>query len=379
MRPDISHLQRNATGQFALHVERVLLHARRARVRIDDGEALSDTGQIAQRASGRPGETAGERVGKTVRRRGVAVVGRHIRRCRRVPRRVIRRADGELRRPIQAVTAADGGLGRHLPRQTDAWPQLVQVRIADVDAVAVYAREFDYALGQDPRDIGGQRIRRRRVKTNHHRVVPFLQAVLALPAHTHVHGQRSGDANVVLKVRAVVIGELVELGWDVAGAGGRRAQQHVGQVRSGAGYRGHRRGACENAVERKRARAVGEIVAVVMNAPVIEAALEIVAPLEFREPSGKILRVVHIVKIIVRPQAVLRRHGDVGERGRGDGGHVTRVEAQGRQIESLADLIPVIREAIEAVANGQYGGRRDGQDVVELRGVHLAIQQPLVW
>src|ERR1019366_1101533 len=46
---------------------------------------------------------------------GVALLGRHVRRCRRVPRRVVWRADGELRRPVQAVTAADGGLGRHLP------------------------------------------------------------------------------------------------------------------------------------------------------------------------------------------------------------------------------------------------------------------------
>ena len=83
---------------------------------------------------------------------------------------------------------------------------------------------------------------------------------------------------------------------------------------------------------------------------VVLGALEIVAPLEFRESRGKVLRVVHVVEVIVRAHTVLRRHGDVGERGRGDGGRVTWVEAKARQIEALADLIAVIREALREVS-----------------------------
>src|ERR1035441_893504 len=87
---------------------------------------------------------------------------------------------------------------------------------------------------------------------------------------------------------------------------------------------------------------------------------------------------VHVVEVIVCSQAVLRRHGDVGERGRGYGGYVTWVESQARQIEALADLIAVVREAIEPVANGEDSGGRDGQDVIELSGVHAPHQPPLV-
>ena len=188
VRAHVGQFQRDAKGEFPLHVQRVLLHARRAPVLIDDAEALTDAGQIAEAAAGGPGHAGREGIGEAIRGSGVAVVGSDIRRGGREAGRVVRRADGELGSPEEAVATAKRGLRRYLPGHAGAWSELVHVGIHDVDAVAVDAGEFDHTLGQNTSYAGGQRIDGPGVKAYDHGVIFLLQAVFPLPAHADIDG-----------------------------------------------------------------------------------------------------------------------------------------------------------------------------------------------
>ena len=315
VRPHVTNFHRDSEGQFTLDVERVLLHPRRTRIRVDDRKVLSDARQVAQSAARRLCKAGRERIVDVVRGRRIAVVGRDVACGRRETGRIIRRTDGELRRPKQTVAAANRGLGIDLPGQADTWRELVQVGVADVDAVAVDARELDHALRQDPGHISRQRIHALGVEPNHHRVVLFLQAILAFPPHAHVHGQRFCQADVVLEIRAIVVGVFVELSRNVAGARGSRAQQHVRHIGARAGNGRQRCRSREHAVKREGAGAVGEIVAIVVNAAIVEAGLQIVLALILRDASREVRRVVHVVEVIIRPQTVLGGHRYVGKCG----------------------------------------------------------------
>ena len=66
LRTDIADLGGDAERQFALDVERVLLHIGRSRVRIDQREALADAGQTARACCRRAAESA---VGNGIRER----------------------------------------------------------------------------------------------------------------------------------------------------------------------------------------------------------------------------------------------------------------------------------------------------------------------
>src|SRR5258708_7719145 len=188
------------------------MHARRFRIGIDNRQALPDAGQAAERAAGGQRERTVERINQVVGGRRVAVVGGDVAGRRGKAGGIVRSPDSELRRPEKAVAAANRGLGIHLPGDADAGRVLVEIRIANVDAVAVDSRKLDHSLGYDAGYAGGQRIHRLLVESDHHVVVLLLQPVLAFVAQTDVNGQPLVDANIVLHVGAVVIGELVQLG-----------------------------------------------------------------------------------------------------------------------------------------------------------------------
>ena len=171
-------------GSCALNVDRELLDARRPRIRIDDREALPDAGESAQRISGRYCESG----------RGTDSSG-----CWPAwsCRRWMRRRSWSRCNPADCTACRWRTAAPRTARSRRGWSvfgatcqarpmrgaELVEVRIAHVNAVAVDPGEFDHALGQNPSHIRRQRIHRLGIETDHHGVVLFLQAVLALPPH----------------------------------------------------------------------------------------------------------------------------------------------------------------------------------------------------
>src|SRR5262249_27412645 len=116
----------------------------------------------------------------------------------------------------------------------------------------------------------------------------------------------------------------------------------------------------------------------VMYASIIETGLQVVPAGVFGKPRREVLRVMHVVEVIVGAETVSGTHGDVRERGRRYLADVGWVETQAHQIESLADLVAVVREPVEAVTHRQHGCRVDRDYIVELRRVHPAAEPPLI-
>ena len=77
---------------------------------------------------------------------------------------------------------------------------------------------------------------------------------------------------------------------------------------------------------------------------------------------------VHVIEVVVRAEAVLRRHGYVGEGGRRHRRDVCGAEAEAREIVALADLVSGVRETIEAVPDGEAGLLAEPGDLEGLAG-----------
>src|SRR4051794_9548078 len=90
---------------------------------------------------------------------------------------------------------------------------------------------------------------------------------------------------------------------------------------------------------------------------------------------------MHIVRVIViHAERIEVTHGDVRELCQ-IARHLidqARRKAEAREIESLADVVAVIREAIEPVPDSQDGGGINREQVVELRSIDAALETPLV-
>ena len=221
------------------------------------------------------------------------------------------RADGELRRPEDAVSAAHHGLRIQLVGEAEARPHLAAG--GDADRVPAVAGVLHHAHRRDAGDIGRQRVGHRAVEVHHHAVVDFVQAGFMLPAQADVQGQPAADAEIVLHVEAVVVGDVGQLGGGVDGDGGRIAEQHVGQI-GAAGAGAGRSGLGEDAVEIVIAGGIVGVVAGGFDLAIVEAGLQAVPAHVLRHVGGEVVGGVHVERIVVGDAqliqvARLRRRG----------------------------------------------------------------------
>ena len=83
--------------------------------------------------------------------------------------------------------------------------------------------------------------------------------------------------------------------------------------------------------------------------------------------------------VVAVAQRIEIAHGDVGElgaAGRNLAGECG-AEAEAGKVDALAGIVAVVRKAVEPVTHGHDGGGVDGENIVELRGIHLTLQTPL--
>ena len=190
MRSDIADFDRHAERQFTLHVEGVLLDARRSRVRVDDAEALSDAGEVAQRVAGRAARA----------RRGTDWSGCWpASRCRRWRRRRwwSRCSPADCKACRWRTAAPRTGRSR---RGSSSWTFTCQAKPKRGPILFIFGlltcmllpftpANWITPFGRIPVTFAASGFTRLGIEADDHGVVLFLQAVLTLPAQAEVDGE----------------------------------------------------------------------------------------------------------------------------------------------------------------------------------------------
>src|SRR5262249_15180286 len=215
--------------QLALQVDRVLLHARRAAVRVDEVDVAARAGEEAEVVAGWLHEAVRKRVADRDRRyarrhlwhaglrRVAGLAPRGGAGGREVPRRVVEAPSAaEHGLVVEAVDRA--GAGRRLDGRLIALRRRCAVDAGEDQAAEdLAARAGDRV---EHADLAVERADGRLIEADRGLVVLLLKPALVLEAQAVVDGQLVGHAPVILGVARRVADEAVEL----------RVERHVARV-----------------------------------------------------------------------------------------------------------------------------------------------------
>ncbi len=378
---------RHAARQFAVDVDRVLLHVGGLLVLIDELDLAAHTGERAARVAHRLKGAALERVRqrdgglelpllkeRVLAVADLAVVGRAH--ALVVPGRPVDAVAGTHDRlRVERVDEAD--TGRELQRGLVALFGGRAV-LAGVDETAAHGAAVHDDVAEGATGV------ERAVEGHREAVFLLTQTGLRFHAHTHVQGELRVDAEVVLQVATVVVhvgvqgfrhAHAAQVARVARGQAEQEARERVAALQCG---RAARR---PQTVEVEEARAGRVGLRVGADAAEVEAGLDGLAAEELRRGGVGAPRVPHAVGGVDgtegRAAITVFRHVAAGELLLLDGAREARVEAQGGRVEFLGEEVGVI-EAREAVAERQHGVVAGQPRVVHGEQVHAAGEQVLV-